>query len=176
MNKIMLIHDLFMRLLKGGVNYAKYKGVTVGQNCRIYTTTFGTEPFLISIGDNVTITSGVKFITHDGSTILMRDKKGRRFFYAPIEIGNNVFIGTNSIIMPGVKIEDRVIVAAGSVITKSVPSGSIVAGVPARIIGKYEDIEERMLNSYISEEDINKDLSYKDRVMQVVSKEFKPFL
>lgn len=162
--------------VKGGVSYAKYMGVKIGNNCRIYTTYFGSEPFLITIGSNVTITSGVKFLTHDGSTWLMRDQKGRRFYYAPITIGDNVFIGVNSIIMPGVKIEDRVIVAAGSVVTKSIPQGTIVAGVPAKVIGVYNDIEKRMLESYISEKDFNKTENYQERIKKIVSSEFKPFM
>jgi acetyltransferase-like isoleucine patch superfamily enzyme len=172
------IIDFFFRRTKDRVSYAKYKGVKVGQNCRIYITDFGSEPFLISIGNNVTITSGVKFITHDGCTWLMRDEKGRRFYYAPISIGNNVFVGMNSIIMPGVKIEDNVIIGAGSVVTKSIPCGSIVAGTPAKIIGNYNDIQQRMLDSYFSEQDIaqTKSKKYKIRVLQIVSKDFKPFL
>lgn len=119
---------------------ARKTGVNIGKNCRIYTSYFGSEPFLISIGDNVTVTSDVKFITHDGSGWLMKDKKGRRYYYHGISVGNNVFIGVNSIIMPGVKIEDNVVVGAGSVVTKSVPEGCVlVAGVPARIIGRYDD-------------------------------------
>ena len=168
--------SIIILLFKGKEAYAKYLGVKFGDNCRIYTIHFGSEPFLISIGNNVTVTSGVKFITHDGSTWLMRDQKGRRFYYAPIEINNNIFIGVNSIIMPGVKIENRVIIAAGSVVTKSIPSGVIVAGVPAKIIGKYDDIEKRMLKSYVSEDDINKTLSYKERVIKLISSEYKQFL
>jgi acetyltransferase-like isoleucine patch superfamily enzyme len=174
--KLKKIIDFFFLLTKNGVSYARYKGVKTGQNCRIYTTNFGSEPFLITIGNNVTVTSGVKFITHDGSTWLMRDEKGRRFYYAPVSIGNNVFIGLNSIIMPGVKIEDKVIVAAGSVVTKSVPGGSIVAGVPAKIIGNYNDNEKRMLDSYVSEKDIDFSINYQERIYNVASKNFKPFL
>ena len=89
---------------------------------------------------------------------------------------NNVFIGVNSIIMPGVKIEDNVIVAAGSVITKSIPSGVIVAGVPAKIIGSYSEIEKRMLDLYVSDKDLNNKLNYEERVNSVLTSEFKPFL
>jgi len=170
------IKSYFILYFQGGVAYAKHLGVKIGENCRIYTTYFGSEPFLITIGNNVTITSGVKFLTHDGSTWLMRDQKGRRFYYAPIEVKNNVFIGVNSIIMPGIKIEDRVIIAAGSVVTKSVPSGVVVAGIPAKIIGKYDDIERRMLESYVSEQDIDKSISYKSRIEKIVSSKFKPFM
>jgi acetyltransferase-like isoleucine patch superfamily enzyme len=174
--KIKWIIDIILRLTMNNISYARYKGVKVGQNCRIYTSYFGSEPFLISIGNDVTVTSGVKFITHDGSTCLMSDEKGRRYYYAPIMIGNKVFIGMNSIIMPGVKIKDNVIVAAGSVVTKSIPCGSIVAGVPAKIIGNYNDIEQRMLNLYVSDKDIDKTKKYKERVLQITNKKFKPFL
>jgi acetyltransferase-like isoleucine patch superfamily enzyme len=101
-----IFKELFIRLTKSGVKYARYKGVQVGDNCRVYTRNFGSEPWLISIGDKVTVTSGVVLLTHDGSTWLMNDEKGRRYLYRRIEIGNNVFIGVNSIVMPGVKIED----------------------------------------------------------------------
>lgn len=118
-NKVL---DLIYLKFRGKIKYARKLGVKIGSGCRIYSVEFGSEPFLISIGDNVTITAGVKFITHDGSSWLMRDEKGRRFYFQPIQIGNNVFVGMNSIIMPGVKIEDNVIVAAGSVVTKSIPA------------------------------------------------------
>jgi acetyltransferase-like isoleucine patch superfamily enzyme len=126
-------------------------GVQLGSDCRIYTNRFGTEPEFISIGDRVTITSGVIFLTHDGSTWLFRDKKGRRFFYNEIIIGNDVFVGVDSILLPGVHIGDDVIVGAGSVVTKSIPSGCIVGGNPAKIIGKTSDYRERALKTYLDE-------------------------
>jgi acetyltransferase-like isoleucine patch superfamily enzyme len=167
---------MIMRFVKGGVYYARKIGVQVGDNCRIYTTHFGSEPFLVSIGNHVTITSGVKLITHDGAAWLMRDEKGRRYVYQPIAIGNHVFIGVNSIVMPGVKIEDKVIVAAGSVVTKSVPSGVVVAGVPARIIGCYDDIEKKMLETYVSDLEMDRTLDYKEKILKVANKSFKPYL
>ena len=138
----------FYAFLKDGAFASRRLGVKVGEGCRIYTSNFGSEPWLVSIGNGVTVTSGVKFITHDGAAWLMRDEKGRRFRYAPITVGNDVFIGVNSIVMPGVEIQDRCIVAAGSVVTKSVPSGSIVGGVPARIIGRYQEYERRALAEF----------------------------
>jgi acetyltransferase-like isoleucine patch superfamily enzyme len=61
---------------------------------------------------------------------------------APIIIGNNVWIGSNSTILPGVVIGDNSIIGAGSVVTKNVPSNVIVAGVPAKVIKKIEDNDE----------------------------------
>ncbi len=138
--------------LKGSTYAARALGVTIGEGCRIYTS-FGNEPWLISIGDRVTVTSGVQFITHDGATGLVRDEKGRRYRYAPIEIGSDVFIGTNSIILPGVRIGNRVIVAAGSVVNRSIPDNCVVAGVPARFIKTFDEYELRVLAEFHSDAD-----------------------
>ncbi len=126
-------------------SYARYLGVRFGDGCRILTRNFGSEPFLIEMGNIVTISSDVSFINHDGSTWLARDEAGWRNHFAKIIIGNNVFVGARAILLPGVVIGDRVIVGAGSVVTKSVPSGYIVAGNPARIVGRFEDWERRTL-------------------------------
>jgi len=171
-----ILIDLFYRLKLDGVSYSRQKGVKVGFDCRVYTTSFGSEPWLIEIGNKVTVTSGVVILTHDGSTWLFNDNKGRRFLYKKTVIKNNVFIGVNSIIMPGVVIEDNVVVAAGSVVTKSVPSGSIIGGNPAKIIGSFDTYKERVLENYISEDDINYKLDYKERILKVLDKKEKPFL
>ncbi|MBU2996741.1 acyltransferase [Cellulophaga baltica] len=171
-----LIKEKYKIITLSGVNYARYKGVKVGDNCRILITSFGSEPWLISMGDKVTITSGVKLLTHDGSTWLFNDEKGRRYLYRRVKIGNNVFIGSNSIIMPGVVIDNNVIVAAGSVVTKSVPTNSIVAGNPAKIIGNYSSYGEKILETYISDSDLNKSKNYKERILDVLDNESKPYL
>jgi acetyltransferase-like isoleucine patch superfamily enzyme len=173
---ILFFLDKYFRLKKSGVDYARYKGVSVGKDCRIYTTSFGSEPWMISIGNKVTITSGVVLLTHDGSTWLMSDENGRRYLYKRIVIGNHVFIGVNSILMPGVKVEDNVIVAAGSVVTKSIPSGVIVAGNPARIIGDYETHKQNVLKNYVSDKDINLNKDYMARIEEVIVDEFKDFM
>lgn len=177
MGKILgLLKELIVRATKSGVEYARYKGVKIGDNCRIYTRNFGSEPWMISIGDKVTITSGVVVLTHDGSTWLMNDEKGRRYLYRRVEIGNNVFIGVNSIIMPGVRIEDNVIVAAGSIVTKSVPSGVIIAGNPAKIIGNYEAYQKEVLENYISDKNMDYTLDYQKRIEKVIDNSFKKYL
>ncbi len=65
---------------------------------------FGSEPWIINIGDNVYITDGVKFITHDGGTLLFRDHVPDLEITKPITIGNNVYVGNDVIFLPGVTV------------------------------------------------------------------------
>ena len=134
-----------LSLVKGPEAAARELGVTVGQDCRLYSLQISSEWELLSIGDRVTVSSDVTFITHDGVGWLFRDEQGRRHYWlARIEIGSDVFVGAGATIMPGVRIGDRCVVAAGSVVTKSVPDGSVVGGNPARLIGSYEALGEKV--------------------------------
>ena len=174
----MKIIDTIIRFIKkrrmSNVEYYRSLGVKIGENCRIYTNRFGSEPWLISIGNNVTIAGDVTFITHDGSTWLCKDNRGRRYLFKEINIGNNIFIGSNSTILPGVVIEDNVIVAAGSVVVKSVPKGTIVGGNPAKIIGGFYQYKEKALSNFKSEEDMDFTKNYRERITQIVDKTPKP--
>lgn len=123
--------------------YARKKGVKIGRDCNIQTRYFGSEPFLISIGNHVQITSGVKFFTHGGGWVL-RETMPDFDSFGRIIILDNVYIGENSLILPGVTIESNVIVGAGSVVTKSVPSGWIVAGNPAVMVGQINQHSTKM--------------------------------
>lgn len=116
------------------VRQARALGVRVGCDCRIYDCHFGSEPYLITIGDHVTITAGVQFYTHDGGVWVFRDEFPDLDVFAPIRIGNNVFIGAYSIILPGAVVGDNCVIGAGSVVAGKIPSESVVAGVPARVI------------------------------------------
>ncbi|WP_024911790.1 acyltransferase [Chania multitudinisentens] len=138
--------------LYGKIKYARTLGVRIGKDCRIYIDKWGTEPELIEIGDNVTITGETVILTHDGSTCLVKNDNGNRYYrYAGVKIGNNVFIGYRSIIMPGVEIGNNVVVAAGSVVTRSVKSNSVVGGNPARFIRSFDEY----MNKVISMHDLN---------------------
>lgn len=117
--------------------YARSLGVRMGKNVRFYgmkPAMFSTEPWLISIGDNVYITTGCQFITHDGGTLILRDEVPDLELTAPINIGSNVYIGLNVTILPGVTIGNRVIIGTGAVVTKNIPDNSVAVGVPARVI------------------------------------------
>jgi acetyltransferase-like isoleucine patch superfamily enzyme len=106
---------------------------------------FGSEPFLIHLGSRVTISGGVRFVTHDGAVRLFRDTRPGLHVYDDIRVGSDVFIGMGSIIMPGVRIGNRCVVGAGSVVTKDVPDGSVVVGVPARRLKSIEEYEAGVL-------------------------------
>lgn len=132
---------------KNPISYAKKIGVTVGDNCRfisISRKTFGSEPFLVKVGNHVTITAGVRFITHDGGVWVFRESEPTIDLFGPIIIGNNTFIGLNAIILPNVKIGDNCIIGAGSVVTKDVESNSIVAGIPAKKISNVNDYRKKL--------------------------------
>ena len=158
-----------------GDAYARSLGVAVGQGCRILTRDFGSEPFLISIGDDVTISSDVTFINHDGSAWLVRDERGRRYLFQRITIGSHVFVGARVVLLPGVAIGDRVIVGAGSVVTRSVPPDSVVAGNPARWIRPFSAIEARF-RTLPSEADLGPMRDDRARALAAVSKERRPLL
>lgn len=138
--KIVFSNEQYIKILRK-------EGIRIGEGCMINKdVVFGTEPYLVSIGNNVRVTLGVKFITHDGGLFVLRnlglideraDKIGK------INIGNNVNIGWNAIIMPGVTVGNNVIIAAGAVVVKDVPDGKVVAGVPAKIIETIEEYAEK---------------------------------
>lgn len=133
---------IIARFLQGPVVAARRLGVTVGENCRFISTTsatFGSEPYLIKIGEHVTITAGVRFLTHDGGVWVFRQELPEIDLIRPICIGDNVFIGLNSTILPGVTIGDNVVVAAGSIVTRDVPDNSVWGGVPAKFIKSLDD-------------------------------------
>jgi len=157
-------NKLDQRIL-GWERWGRRQGVTIGTGCRIISNVATSEPWLVSIGDRVTISSRVSLVTHDGSGWLLKDDRGRRYRYAPIKIGSDVFIGAGATIMPGVEIGDRVVVGAGSVVTKSIPSGTVVAGVPARAISTWDAFMGRV-QDWKAESDLVGS-TYRDRVDSV---------
>ena len=170
MRIVSFIFEIIYFYAFGGVKFARKKGVKIGDECRIYIRNWGTEPFLVSIGNKVTITSGVKIITHDGSTCLVSDSKGfRHQKYSPVNIGNEVFIGVNSIIMPGVNIGSQVVIGAGSVVVNDLSSGGVYAGVPAKKITDFDTYSNKIKSTCASNQDIDgKYGSYEERVFAAI--------
>lgn len=109
-------------------------------------------PWLISIGDNVTLSSNVTILAHDASTNIA----GCGTKLGTVKIGSNVFIGTGSIVLCNVTIGDNVIIGAGSVVTKNCSSNSVYAGNPAKRICSIEDYRERYEKLHRSKPDFSK--------------------
>lgn len=138
MQIINIFKQLYERiLLKGSlerrINYLRKQGIKIGQSCLINTMAFSTEPYLIEIGNNVRIAGGTQFITHDGSIKCFKDEFDGDLF-GKIKIGNNVFIGSSSIILLNTTIGDNCIVGAGSVVRGNFPDNSVIVGNPAKTV------------------------------------------
>lgn len=99
---------------------------------------------MITLGNNVHITDGVKFITHDGGTLIYRQYVPDLEITKPIKIGDYVYIGNNVIILPGVTIGNNVVIGAGAVVSKSIPDNSLAVGVPARVIKTADEYFEKL--------------------------------
>jgi acetyltransferase-like isoleucine patch superfamily enzyme len=135
------------RIKSDPVGYARSIGVQMGRDCRLLGLdrgTFGTEPYLVRLGDHVSLTNGVRFVTHDGGVWVFRKEHPDVDVIAPIVVGNNVYFGYFSMILPGVTIGNDCVIGAGSVVTRDVPSGTVVAGVPAQPIRTIEEYWDRV--------------------------------
>lgn len=123
--------------------YAKFIGVKIGGgNFIAGKDHWPSEAYLITVGSNCMITAGVKIFTHGGAQVARR-KYPNYDVFGMVEVGDYCYIGTNSLIMHGVKIGNGSMVAAGSVVTKSVPPNMVVGGNPARILCTVDEYIER---------------------------------
>ena len=132
------------------VKYLKKHNVfaKIGDNVFYQSKHIPVEPNLIKIHNNVSIASNVHLIPHDiinkvFNNSLETDQNGYKIHLGCIEICDNVFLGSHSVILPDVRIGPNAIVAAGAVVTKDVPEGTIVGGNPAKVIGSFYDLKER---------------------------------
>ncbi len=123
---------------------AKVLGVKMGKNVLISTKKWSTEPWLITIGNNVQVTKDVYFHTHGGAHVA-RSLYPDFDCFGPIVVEDDAYIGSGSHIMPGVTIGRGCLVAAGSVVTKSIPPHSVFAGNPARYICSVAEYIEKNL-------------------------------
>lgn len=124
----------------------------VGENFFFQPRFIPSDPKLIKFHNNVIVTSNVTFVTHDIFHLGLNYLNQGEFYYQAgcIEVMDNVFIGCNSTILPNVKIGPNVVIAAGSVVTKDVPQGVVVAGVPAKVIGTFDEyVDKRKQNNQI---------------------------
>lgn len=140
------LHGVYLRICRpSGEEYAHFLRVrrtfhAQGDFCYIMPTTVFTDPQYVEIGNNVQMATCTVF-GHDGSVAMLNraynvvlDSVG------PVRLKDNVFIGHNAIIMPNVTVGPNAIVAAGALVTRDVPEGKIVSGVPAKVVGSVESL------------------------------------
>ena len=145
------------------IEYAEFlrkqgKFHAIGRDCRINPDVRVTDPAYVSIGNNVTL-STCSLIGHDASIGVIGRARGVRLdSVGKVDIRDNVFIGYGAIVLPNVTIGPDAIVAAGAVVTRDVPPGAVVAGVPARPVGSFDDLASRL-------EERMRELPWKDLIL-----------
>lgn len=172
MNRLLKkIKEVVYSLALSKERYARHVGVRIGKNCMIATRKWSSEPYLIFIGDNVQVTNDVYFHTHGGGHVARKDFPNFDVF-GKIIIKDGAYIGSGSHIMPGVTIGKQVLVAAGSIVTKSVPDKMVVAGNPAKIICSVADYIEKNKKYNVN----TKGLSFKEKKHYLLSLDDEMFI
>lgn len=149
-----LIRRLYWRYLKSPESYARHIGVTIGSNCLINTRNWSSEPYLIKIGNNVQITDGVYIHTHGGSHVA-REEYPNFDVFGKVVIEDWSYIGCRAQIMPGVTIGYGSLVAAGSIVTKSVPPRVVVGGNPAKVLCSIDQYLDKNKKFNVDSKDLS---------------------
>lgn len=128
--------------------YFRAQGAQIGDDCYIIPRSLGTEPYLVKIGNHVSIATDVKFITHDGGPWVFRRDHPDLQVFGPIIIEDNCVIGRDAILFCNTRIGPNSIVGAGSVVISDVPPNTVVMGVPARPFGSLEKYKQKCLERW----------------------------
>lgn len=142
------ILKIVKRLLGGGktaqvaeMEYLLAHGLRVGEHFQSYTEfPFDANwPWLITVGNNVLISTNVKILAHDASTV----RAGAHTKIGIVEIGDNVFIGSGTTVLCNTRIGSNVIIGAGSVVSRDIPDNTVAAGNPAKVVCTMEEFSTR---------------------------------
>jgi acetyltransferase-like isoleucine patch superfamily enzyme len=134
-----LLHLLARSCIHGGLRLALYKamGIAIGRHAYVGMDTWLDDQFpeLIVIEDDVVISFRVTVVVHDDARRMDRVEPGQlQGTVAPVVLKRGCYLGAGALLLPGVTVGERAVVAAGAVVTRDVPPGKVVAGVPARVI------------------------------------------
>ncbi|PWD98987.1 acyltransferase [Marinilabilia rubra] len=119
-------------------------GVKIGEHCRLFKADWGTEPYLVEVGNHVVVSNNVRFLTHDGAVWVFRKEHPDLDIFGSIKVGDNVCLGFNVILLPNTEIGDNSIVAAGSIVKGKIPPNSVVFGNPAKVV-MSTDMQKRLM-------------------------------
>lgn len=148
------------RLRRDPVKYFRGQGVDIGEDAEIFGAnlhTFGSEPYLVSIGNQVTISHNVDFITHDGGLRVARAKYPDAYLYGRIRISDNCFIGAHCILLPGAKVGAGSVIASGSIVTGEIPPDVVAIGAPAKPVKSVEEYVNGEKHLWIDTADLTPD-------------------
>ena len=136
--------------------YFRKAGMKVGTHCNICCNIMTSEPYLVDIGNNVTIAGNVTFVTHDNSISKIDHSKSDIF--GRIRIGNNCFIGSNSTILYGITIPNNTIIAAGSIVTHSFQEeNTVIGGNPAHVLCEWSELEKRNACHFVNVKEMSEE-------------------
>ncbi len=140
---IKILKKIYWRYFKSPEEYARHIGVCVGDNSLMGYNHWSSEPYLITVGSNCQL-SDCLIHTHGGARVA-RNKYPDFDVFGKVKIGDGVYIGKKVQILPGVTIGDGALIAAGSVVTKSVAPRTVVGGNPAKYICTVDEFIDRNL-------------------------------
>lgn len=146
-----------IRLHRDPVRYFRSQGAEIGEGVEIYGAnlfTFGSEPYLVSIGNQVTISHNVDFITHDGGVRVARHKYPGAYLYGRIHVADHCFLGARCILLPGARVGAGSVIGSGSIVTGEIPAGVVAVGAPARPIKPIADYIDEKRHLWIDTGDL----------------------
>ncbi len=138
--------------------YRRFYNIKMGKDCKFFgKADFGSEPYLIELGNRVMLSDKVAFFTHDGGVQVLTNLgyANNADSFGRIKISNNVFIGRGATILKDVEVGENVVIGAGAVVTKDCQPNSVYAGVPARRIKSIDEYYEGCKDTLVETADID---------------------
>jgi acetyltransferase-like isoleucine patch superfamily enzyme len=149
-----------VRLHRDPVRYFRSHGAEIGEGVEIFGAnlfTFGSEPYLVSIGNKVTISHNADFITHDGGLRVARSKYPNAYLYGRIKVGDQCFLGAHCVLLPGANVGAGSVIGSGSIVTGEIPPGVVAIGAPAKPIKSVEEYVQAKKHLWIDTKGLTPD-------------------